>query len=86
MANTYSQINIHSVFAVKGRGNIITKDFRDDLHHCLMNTNQLLRRSFHFRNRFFSACNDEDIPVKKIRTVNSCGFVPELLLAIEPVI
>jgi len=32
MANTYSQINIHCVFAVKGRENIITKDFRDDLH------------------------------------------------------
>lgn len=32
MANTYSQINIHCVFAVKGRGNFITKDFRDDLH------------------------------------------------------
>lgn len=32
MANTYSQINIHCVFAVKGRENIITKNFRDDLH------------------------------------------------------
>ena len=32
MANTYSQINIHCVFAVKGRDNFITKDFRDDLH------------------------------------------------------
>ena len=32
MANTYSQLNIHCVFAVKGRENIITKDFRDDLH------------------------------------------------------
>ena len=32
MANTYSQLNIHSVFAVKGRENIITKDFRDELH------------------------------------------------------
>jgi len=32
MANTYSQINIHSVFAVKGRQNFITKDFRDRLH------------------------------------------------------
>jgi REP element-mobilizing transposase RayT len=32
MANTYSQINIHCVFAVKGRENIITQDFRDDLH------------------------------------------------------
>jgi len=32
MANTYSQINIHCVFAVKGRENIITNRFRDDLH------------------------------------------------------
>lgn len=32
MANTYSQINIHCVFAVKGRENIITADFRDNLH------------------------------------------------------
>ena len=32
MANTYTQINIHCVFAVKGRENIITKIFRDDLH------------------------------------------------------
>jgi REP element-mobilizing transposase RayT len=32
MANTYSQLSIHCVFAVKGRENIITKDFRNDLH------------------------------------------------------
>jgi putative transposase len=32
MANTYSQVNIHCVFAVKGRENILTKYFRDDLH------------------------------------------------------
>lgn len=32
MANTYSQLNTHCVFAVKDRENIITKDFRDDLH------------------------------------------------------
>lgn len=32
MANTYSQISIHAVFAVKGRENCITKDWRDDLH------------------------------------------------------
>jgi putative transposase len=32
MANTYSQINIHCVFAVKERQNIIGPDFRDDLH------------------------------------------------------
>jgi len=32
MANTYSQINIHCVFAVKGRENIIAKNFQDELH------------------------------------------------------
>jgi len=32
MANTYSQISIHSVFAVKGRENLITRNWRDDLH------------------------------------------------------
>lgn len=32
MANTYSQISIHSVFAVKSRENYIVKPWRDDLH------------------------------------------------------
>lgn len=32
MANTYSQLNIHCIFAVKGRENFIAKDFRDDLY------------------------------------------------------
>lgn len=32
MANTYSQVSIHCVFAVKGRENLIVKDFRDRLH------------------------------------------------------
>ncbi len=32
MANTYSQINIQCVFAVQGRQNFITKNFRNDLH------------------------------------------------------
>lgn len=32
MANTYSQINIQCVFAVKGRDNILDKYFRDELH------------------------------------------------------
>ncbi len=32
MPNTYSQIYIHAVFAVKFRENIITKDWRDNLH------------------------------------------------------
>ena len=32
MTNTYSQVNIHCVFAVKVRENLITNNFRDDLH------------------------------------------------------
>ena len=31
MANTYTQINIQAVFSVKGRQNLITPYFRDDL-------------------------------------------------------
>lgn len=32
MANTYSQINIHCVFAVRGRENILEDTFRLELH------------------------------------------------------
>ncbi len=32
MPNTYSQISIHSVFAVQNRGNFIVSGWRDDLH------------------------------------------------------
>jgi REP element-mobilizing transposase RayT len=32
MPNTYSQISIHAVFAVKGKENFITNDWRDNLH------------------------------------------------------
>ncbi len=32
MANTYTQINIHAIFSVKGRENIITRNFRKRLH------------------------------------------------------
>lgn len=32
MANTYSQISIHSVFTVKNRENFIFPEWRDDLH------------------------------------------------------
>jgi putative transposase len=32
MANTYSQLNIHCVFAVNGRENIITDDFSYELY------------------------------------------------------
>ncbi len=31
MANTYTQINIHAVFSVKGRENLLTKNFRTNL-------------------------------------------------------
>ncbi|MEK6754795.1 MAG: IS200/IS605 family transposase [Bacteroidota bacterium] len=32
MANTYTQIYIHVVFAVKGRGNLIRRDCKEELH------------------------------------------------------
>lgn len=32
MANTYTQINIHAVFSVKGRENLIPRNFKDRLH------------------------------------------------------
>jgi putative transposase len=32
MANSYSQVSIHCVFAVKGRENVISVGFRDRLH------------------------------------------------------
>lgn len=32
MANTYTQITIQAIFAVKGRENIITNNWRNDLH------------------------------------------------------
>jgi len=32
MANTYTQINIHAIFSVKGRENSITQNFGDRLH------------------------------------------------------
>lgn len=32
MANTYSQISIQAIFAVKGRENIITANWRDELY------------------------------------------------------
>jgi putative transposase len=31
MANTYTQLNIHVVFAVKGRQNLLTKSIREEL-------------------------------------------------------
>ncbi|MDA3927324.1 MAG: IS200/IS605 family transposase [Prolixibacteraceae bacterium] len=31
MANTYTQLNVHIVFAVKGRANILTSNFRNTL-------------------------------------------------------
>lgn len=32
MPDTFSQLNVHCVFAVQGRENIITKDFRNELY------------------------------------------------------
>lgn len=31
MANTYTQINIHAVFSVKGRENLLMENFKDEL-------------------------------------------------------
>ncbi len=31
MANTFTQVNIHAVFAAKGRENVITEKFRSEL-------------------------------------------------------
>ena len=38
MANTYSQVNIQCVFAVKGRANLISPDIRDRVHAYLSAT------------------------------------------------
>jgi len=35
MANTYTQINVHAVFAVQGRENILNKNVRDELFRYL---------------------------------------------------
>ena len=35
MGNTYSQVSIHAVFAVKNRENFITHEWRDNLHRYL---------------------------------------------------
>lgn len=32
MPNTYTQINIHAIFAVKGRGSFISGKFADELY------------------------------------------------------
>jgi REP element-mobilizing transposase RayT len=38
MANTFSQVNIHVVFTVKGRGNALKKEFRDRLFEYITGT------------------------------------------------
>jgi putative transposase len=38
MANTYSQVNIHAVFTVQGRDNILQKEFRDQLFEYITGT------------------------------------------------
>jgi len=38
MANTYSQVTIHAVFTVKHRHNLITKEWRDELHKYISGT------------------------------------------------
>ncbi|MFV0267423.1 MAG: IS200/IS605 family transposase [Draconibacterium sp.] len=38
MANTYTQMNIHAVFSVKGRGNFISGKWQDKLHRYIAGT------------------------------------------------
>ncbi|WP_297094842.1 IS200/IS605 family transposase [uncultured Draconibacterium sp.] len=38
MANTYTQMNIHAVFSVKGRGNFISEKWRDELFRYMAGT------------------------------------------------
>ena len=38
MANTYTQMNVHAVFSVKGRGNFISIKWRDELHKYIAGT------------------------------------------------
>jgi len=38
MANTYTQLNVHAVFSVKGRGNFISKQWRDELYRYIAGT------------------------------------------------
>lgn len=38
MANTYTQMNVHAVFSVKGRGNFIVENWRDELHRYIAGT------------------------------------------------
>lgn len=43
MANTYSQLNIHTIFSVKSRENAITSRYRDELYRYIkgiLNNNQ----------------------------------------------
>ncbi len=45
MANPYTQLNIHGIYAVKGRENIIINKFRDDLYRY---TSGILKKSSAF--------------------------------------
>ncbi|WP_167612103.1 IS200/IS605 family transposase [Maribellus sediminis] len=38
MANTFTQMNVHAVFSVKGRGNFISEKWRDELHRYIAGT------------------------------------------------
>ena len=38
LANTYTQLSIQGIFAVKRRENLLTKDFRDDVHKYISGT------------------------------------------------
>jgi putative transposase len=45
MANTYTQINIHAIFSVKGRENIITNKFNEGLYKYITG---ILKNNGHF--------------------------------------
>lgn len=38
MANTYTQLNVHAVFSIKGRGNFISKKWCDELYRYMAGT------------------------------------------------
>lgn len=38
MANTYTQMNVHAVFSVKGRGNFISNNWSETLHRYIAGT------------------------------------------------
>lgn len=46
MANTYTQLNVHAVFSVKGRGNFIAKKWSEELFKYLVGTLKETKKLF----------------------------------------